>query len=207
MNLYDRYMLPTLLDLAMRQSQLDAYRRRVAGQAYGRVLEIGVGSGLNFTRYGKQVETVIGLDPSPRLLSMARKRAKRSGVSAWFVQGTAATLPFADAVMDSVVMTWTLCSVPEPLAAVMEISRVLKQQGKLLFVEHGLAPHHQVAQWQRRLTPLWGFVSGGCHLDRKIDELIQAAGFELEALDRNYAQGPRLFTYFYQGCARRAPTG
>lgn len=205
MNFYERNVLPTLLDLAMRQSQLDEYTRKVAGQAYGRVLEIGVGSGLNFTRYGKQVEAVIGLDPSPRLLAMARTRAKQAGVLAWFVQDTAATLPFADRVMDSVVMTWTLCSVPEPLAALREIRRVLKQQSKLLFVEHGLAPHHQVAQWQRRLTPLWRCISGGCHLDRKADNLIRAAGFELEALDRNYAQGPRLFTYFYQGCARPKP--
>lgn len=207
MNFYERNVLPTLLDLAMRQSQLDEYRRKVAGQACGRVLEIGVGSGLNFTRYGEQVEAVIGLDPSPRLLAMARKRATEAAVSAWFVQGAAAALPFADTVMDSVVMTWTLCSVPEPLAALREIRRVLKQQGKLLFVEHGLAPHRQVAQWQRRLTPLWRCVSGGCHLDRKVDELLRAAGFELEELHLQYAQGPRLFTYFYQGCARPTPAG
>jgi ubiquinone/menaquinone biosynthesis C-methylase UbiE len=204
MNFYERHVLPTVLDLAMRQSQLDDYRLKIAGQAYGRVLEIGVGSGLNFTRYGKQVEAVIGLDPSPRLLSMARKRAKEAGVSAWLVQGAAVTLPFADKVMDSVVMTWTLCSVPEPLAALQEIRRVLKQQGKLLFVEHGLAPHRQVERWQRRLTPLWRCISGGCHLDRKVDELIQAAGFELDELHLQYVQGPRIFTYFYEGCARPA---
>lgn len=202
MNFYERNVLPTLLDLAMRQSQLDDYRLKVAGQAYGRVLEIGVGSGLNFTRYGEQVETVIGLDPSPRLLSMARKRAKEAGVSAWLVQGAAATLPFADRAMDSVVMTWTLCSVPDPLGALREIRRVLKPQGKLLFVEHGLAPDRQVARWQRRLTPLWRCVSGGCHLDRKVDELIRAAGFELGEHGRQYAQGPRIFTYFYEGFAR-----
>lgn len=207
MNFYERNVLPTLLDLAMRQSQLDEYRRKVASQAYGRVLEIGVGSGLNFTRYGEQVEAVIGLDPSPRLLSMARKRAKEAGVSAWLVQGTAATLPFADGVMDSVVMTWTLCSVPEPLTALREIRRVLKQQGKLLFVEHGLAPDHEVARWQQRLTPCWRCVSGGCHLDRKVDELAQAAGFELEELHLQYVQGLRIFTYFYQGRAQPAPVG
>lgn len=123
------------------------------------------------------------------------------------MQGTAATLPFADRVMDSVVMTRTLCSVPEPLTALREIKRVLKQQGKLLFVEHGLAPHHRVGRWQRRLAPLWRLVSGGCHLDRKVDDLIRAAGFELEELDSKYAEGPRLFTYFYQGCARPTPTG
>lgn len=202
MNFYERNVLPTLLDLAMRQSQLDDYRLKVAGQAYGRVLEIGVGSGLNFTRYGAQVEAVIGLDPSPRLLAMARKRAKEAGASAWLVQGSAATLPFADRTMDSAVMTWTLCSVPDPLAALREIRRVLKPQGKLFFIEHGLAPDRQVARWQRRLTPLWRCVSGGCHLDRKVDELIQTAGFELEELHPQYVQGPRIFTYFYEGSAR-----
>lgn len=202
MNFYERNVLPTLLDLAMRQSQLDDYRLKVAGQAYGRVLEIGVGSGLNFTKYGAQVETVIGLDPSPRLLAMARKRAREAGVSAWLVQGSAATLPFADRTMDNVVMTWTLCSVPDPLAALREIRRVLRCQGKLFFIEHGLAPDRQVARWQRRLTPLWRSVSGGCHLDRKVDELLRAAGFELGELGLQYAQGPRIFTYFYEGSAR-----
>jgi ubiquinone/menaquinone biosynthesis C-methylase UbiE len=201
-NFYERNVLPTLLDLAMRQSQLDDYRLKVAGQAYGRVLEIGVGSGLNFTRYGAQVEAVIGLDPSPRLLAMARKRAKEAGVSAWLVQGSAVTLPFADRTVDSAVMTWTLCSVPDPVAVLRELRRVLKPQGKLFFVEHGLAPDPQVARWQRRLTPLWRCVSGGCHLDRKVDELLRAAGFELGELDLHYARGPRIFTYFYEGSAR-----
>lgn len=202
-NAYDRWVLPVMLDLVMRQRQLDRYRREVLAEAEGRVLEIGVGSGLNFQFYGGNVDAVIGLDPSPRLLRLARRRAKAAGVPTAVVQGTADAIPLAAATVDTVVMTWTLCSIAEPLRALQEIRRVLTPGGKLLFAEHGLSPEPAVERWQHRLTPLWRRVAGGCHLDRKTDDLIRSAGFGLRELGTEYARGPRVMTYMYKGCAVR----
>lgn len=205
MNLYDRWILPPVLDLVMRQHQLAKYRRRVVTAASGRVLEVGVGSGLNFPLYGKQVEIVFGIDPSPRLLAIARRRAVIAGVRAELMQGSATAIPIADKAIDTVVMTWALCSIPDPLLALREMRRVLKPSGRLLFVEHGLSPEPGVERWQHRLTPLWRHIAGGCHLDRKMDGLIRTAGFDLTDLRTEYAQGPRAMAYMYQGCAQ--PTG
>lgn len=202
MNLYDRWILPPVLDLVMRQHQLAKYRRRVVTAASGQVLEVGVGSGLNFPLYGKQVEIVFGIDPSPRLLAIARRRAVIAGVRAELMQGSATAIPLADKTIDTVVMTWALCSIPDPLLALREMRRVLKPGGRLLFVEHGLSPEPGVERWQHRLTPLWRHIAGGCHLDRKMDGLIRTAGFDLTDLQTEYAQGPRAMAYMYQGCAQ-----
>jgi ubiquinone/menaquinone biosynthesis C-methylase UbiE len=203
-NIYNRWILPPVLDLSMRQRQLEKYRREVVAAATGRVLEVGVGSGLNFPLYGEQVEVVFGLDPSPRLLAMARRRAAAASVRADLLRGSAAAIPLADNTVDTVVMTWTLCSIPEPLVALCEMRRVLKPDGRLLFVEHGLSPEPKVERWQHRLTPAWRHIAGGCHLDRKMDDLIRAAGFDLTELRTEYANGPRPMTYMYLGCARPA---
>jgi ubiquinone/menaquinone biosynthesis C-methylase UbiE len=203
MNVYDRWILPTILDLAMRTDRLQKYRRVVVAAAQGRVLEVGVGSGLNFSYYGERVEIVYGIDPSPRLLALARRRAATAGVRAALLQAFAAAIPLADQTVDTVVMTWTLCSIPDPLAALREMRRVLKPDGKLLFVEHGLSPDPGVERWQHRLTPVWCHVAGGCHLDRKMDDLVRAAGFDLIELRSEYAGGPRPMTYMYVGSARR----
>jgi ubiquinone/menaquinone biosynthesis C-methylase UbiE len=203
MNLYERWILPPILDLIMRQKHLTKYRRAVVTAASGRVLEIGVGSGLNFPLYGKQVELVYGIDPSPRLLAIARRRAAASGVPVELLQGSATAIPLADNAVDTVVMTWTLCSIPDPLAALREIRRVLKPNGNLCFVEHGLSREPSIEHWQHRITPAWRRMAGGCHLDRKIDELIRLAGFDLTNLQVEYAPGPRTMSYMYQGCACR----
>jgi ubiquinone/menaquinone biosynthesis C-methylase UbiE len=202
-NFYDRWILPPILDLVMRQNQLEKYRRETVSPASGRVLEIGVGSGLNFPFYGKQVETVIGIDPSPRLLAIARRRADAAGVHAGFLLGSATAIPLADATIDTVVMTWTLCSVPDPLVALRETRRILKPGGRLLFVEHGLSPEPGIERWQLRLTPVWRHVAGGCHLDRKVDDLIRSAGFNMIELRTEYANGPRPMTYMFVGRANR----
>jgi ubiquinone/menaquinone biosynthesis C-methylase UbiE len=203
-NFYDRWILPPILDLAMRQQQLGKYRREVIATASGRVLEVGVGSGLNLALYGGQVEMVHGIDPSPRLLRIARRRADAAGIRADLMQGSAAAIPLADGSIETVVMTWTLCSIADPLAALREMRRVLKPSGKLVFVEHGLSPEPGVERWQQRLTPMWRHVAGGCHLDRKIDALIRSAGFDLTRLRNEYARGPRAMTYMYVGCAQAA---
>jgi ubiquinone/menaquinone biosynthesis C-methylase UbiE len=202
MNFHEHWLLPPVLDLVMRQRQLGKYRRQVVAAARGRVLEVGVGSGLNFPLYGKQVEVVFGIDPSPRLLAIARRRAAAAGIHADLLLGSATAIPLADNTVDTVVMTWTLCSIPDPLVALHEMRRVLKPGGKLLFVEHGLSPEPRVERWQHRLTPVWRHIAGGCHLDRKMDDLICSAGFDLTELRTEYAHGPRTMTYMYEGCAR-----
>jgi ubiquinone/menaquinone biosynthesis C-methylase UbiE len=200
-NFYDRWVLPPVLDLVMRQRQLEKYRGEAVAAASGRVLEVGAGSGLNFPFYGKQVEIIFGIDPSPRLLAIARRRAAASGIHADLLLGSATAIPLADNTVDTVVMTWTLCSIPDPLVALREMRRVLKPGGRLLFVEHGLSPEPGVERWQRRLTPLWRHIAGGCHLDRKMDDLIRSGGFNLTELRTEYAQGPRTMTYMYEGRA------
>jgi ubiquinone/menaquinone biosynthesis C-methylase UbiE len=207
MNFYEHWILPPILDLIMRQEHLTKYRRAVVAGAHGRVLEIGVGSGLNFPLYGKRVELVYGIDPSPRLLAIARRRAAASGVPVELLQGSATAIPLANDTIDTVVMTWTLCSIPDPLAALREMRRVLKPNGNLCFVEHGLSPEPSVERWQHRITPAWRRMAGGCHLDRKIDELIRLAGFELTNLQVEYAPGPRTMSYMYEGCACRSHSG
>jgi ubiquinone/menaquinone biosynthesis C-methylase UbiE len=202
--LYDRWILPSVIELGMRQQQLEKYRRELGGDAEGRVLEIGVGSGLNFSFYGPQVERVIGLDPSTRLLALARRRADAAGIDAMFVQASATAIPLPARTVDAVVMTWTLCSIADRPAALIEMRRVLKPAGKLLFAEHGLSPDPVIERWQHRLTPIWRHVAGGCHLDRKIDDLIRAAGFDMTRLRTEYARGPRSMAYMYVGCARSA---
>jgi ubiquinone/menaquinone biosynthesis C-methylase UbiE len=199
-NFYDRWLLPPILDLVMRQTQLEHYRREVVGAATGRVLEVGVGSGLNFPFYGKRVEIVFGIDPSPRLLAIAKRRV---AVHAELLLGSATAIPLADNTIDTVVMTWTLCSIPDPLVALREMRRVLKPGGKLLFVEHGLSPEPRVKHWQHKLTPIWCHVAGGCHLDRKMDDLIRSTGFNIIELRTEYASGPRPITYMYIGRANR----
>jgi ubiquinone/menaquinone biosynthesis C-methylase UbiE len=204
MSLYERWVLPRLIDLAMRQDTIQKYRRALVPAARGRVLEVGVGSGLNLPLYAPGVSEVIGLDPSERLLDMARRRAATAGVPVSLTQGTATAMPVDDGSIDTVVMTWTLCSIPDPMAALREMRRVLKPGGSLLFVEHGLAPEPGVARWQHRITPVWRRCAGGCHLDRKIDDLVRAAGFALPELKTGYGDGPRPMTYMYEGRALRA---
>lgn len=201
MSVYETWILPPIIDLVMRQKHLGDYRSRVVGAARGRVLEVGVGSGLNFPFYGNQVEHVLGLDPSPRLLAIARQRAAAVSMPVELVRGSATAIPLNDNAVDTIVMTWTLCSIPDPAAALREMRRVLKPDGLLLFVEHGRAPEPGVVRWQQRLTPVWRRVAGGCHLDRKMDELMRAAGFDLPQLQTGYAPGPRPMAFMYQGCA------
>jgi ubiquinone/menaquinone biosynthesis C-methylase UbiE len=201
MRFYGKFVVPWLLDLAMRNSQLAGYRQETVAAARGLVLEIGIGSGLNLPIYGAAVDRVCGIDPSPELLHRARRRIVDASVPVWLLRATAEQLPFADAAFDTLVMTWTLCSIPNPNAALGEMRRVLKPGGRLLFVEHGLSPEPRIIRWQRRLTPCWKRIGGGCHLDRKMDDLIRTAGFQVEALDTGYMKGPKPWTFMYQGSA------
>ena len=201
MGFYERWIVPRLLELAVQNRLLDHYRQRTIETARGLVLEVGVGSGLNLPLYGPAVVRVIGLDPSPELLRLAGKRSADTVVPVSLLRASAEYLPLADAVFDTIVMTWTLCSIPNPMAALTEMRRVLRPGGRLIFVEHGLSPEIRVVRWQRRLTPYWKRISGGCHLDRKMDDLIRAAGFQVDAVETGYMKGPKPWTFMYQGSA------
>jgi ubiquinone/menaquinone biosynthesis C-methylase UbiE len=203
MGVYEKWVLPRLLDLAMRNRQLASYRAQTIGTASGLVLEIGVGSGLNLALYGPAVKRVCGIDPSPELLRRASKRLADASVPVSLLRASAEQLPFADAAFDAIVMTWTLCSIPNPVAALTEMRRVLKRGGRLLFVEHGLSSEPRIARWQRRLTPCWKRIGGGCHLDRKMDDLLRTAGFRLDAIETGYVAGPRAWTFMYRGSATK----
>lgn len=202
MGLYACRILPALTHWTMGQRQLEPYRRRVAGAAHGRVLELGVGSGRNLPFYSDAVSAVFGVDPSPELLRMARRAIPSSAVrNVELLEGSAEALPFDGPCFDTVVVTWSLCSIPHPARALAEARRVLKPGGRLVFAEHGLSPDPGVRRWQERLTPLWSRIAGGCHLDRKVDGLVQEAGFRICRLELGYARGPRPMTYMYCGSA------
>ena len=201
MAFYRDHVLPCLTHLAMSNRRLLEYRRRIVPQARGRVLEIGIGSGLNLPFYGAHVVSVHGIDPSTGLL---RRAGRQSATGAELVEASAEIIPFDSDVFDTVVTTWTLCTIPQVISALREMRRVLRPEGRLLFVEHGLAPDRGVAWWQHRLTPCWKCFGGGCHLNRKIDDLIKAAGFHIEELDTGYMQGRNPFAFMYEGVARPA---
>jgi len=203
MGFYNDRVLPHLLNLGMRNKDLVTYRRRLVPAAAGRVLEIGIGSGLNLPFYGPGVVEVIGLDPSASLLRMAGNQAARSGMEVRLLKGSAEAISLEDASLDTVLTTWTLCSIRDADVALAEIRRVLKPTGNLLFVEHGSAPEVGVTRWQNRLTPLWKHIAGGCHLNRPIEALIRRAGFEIPALQVGYMAGPRPFTFMYEGRASK----
>ncbi len=205
MGFYARHILPRLIELAMKNKEAARLRATCVPKASGEVLEIGIGSGLNLPFYSSEVRRVHGVDPSAELQRLARKRAAgRSAEIDFVLQSADEPLPFGDASMDTVVMTWTLCSIPNTSKALDEVRRVLKPEGRFIFIEHGRSPEPAVAAWQDRLTPLWKRIGGGCHLNRKVDELIEQAGFQMQELRNFYVRGLRPMTYMYQGIARRS---
>ncbi|HYT69002.1 MAG TPA: class I SAM-dependent methyltransferase [Vicinamibacterales bacterium] len=203
MGFYENRILPYLVHLSMRQETFSAYRRRVVSPANGRVLEIGIGSGLNLPFYADAAIQIIGLDPSAKLLAMAR--AGHPGTATRpieLIEGSAETIPLEDKSIDTVVTTWTLCTIPDVNAALREMRRVLKPSGALLFVEHGRSPDEKVRRWQDRLTPVWKRLGGGCHLNRPIRELLEDSGFRTELFETGYMKGPKPLTFMYEGRAR-----
>ena len=202
-HLYRDRVLPHLIHFAMRNRELAAYRARIVPHAEGRVLEIGIGSGLNLPFYADRANEVLGLEPSGRLVEMARGAAASSRLSVTLLEATAEQIPLDESTIDTVVTAWTLCSIPDVSRALGEIRRVLRPGGQLLFVEHGLSPEERVRKWQNRLTPVWKPLSGGCHLNRPITRLIEDAGFRIDTLNTAYMRGPKLATFMYEGIARQ----
>jgi ubiquinone/menaquinone biosynthesis C-methylase UbiE len=204
MELYGRHILPPLTHWAMRSPLLHTYRQRAASQASGLVLEIGFGSGLNLPFYDPaRVARLYALEPQESMLKLARKAIARAPFPVQVLKAGAEQIPLPDQSMDTVLSTWTLCTIPAVEEALYEIRRVLKPSGQFLFAEHGLSPEPQVAGWQHRLTPLWRRCAGGCHLNRKHDELLHRAGFRFTGEENGYAGPVKIATYMYQGRAQR----
>ena len=201
---YDRHVLPHLIDITMRAPMASRERQQLIPQASGAVLEIGVGSGLNMPFYSRAVTKLFALEPNAKLREKAHPKAAKTGFAVEFLGLKGEDIPLDDQSIDTVVTTWTLCTIPDPAKALQGMFRVLKPGGRLLFVEHGRAPHDRLARWQDRLSPAWSCCAGGCQLNRRPDLLIQQAGFVLDEFEQGYLDGPKLLTYHYKGLARRA---
>jgi ubiquinone/menaquinone biosynthesis C-methylase UbiE len=195
--------LPSLIQFAMSQDDIMRLREAHVPAARGVVLEVGIGPGLNLPLYSQAVTKLYGIDPSAELLAVAKKRLPAIAFPVELIQRAVGDIPLEDASIDTAVITWTLCSIDDPAAALREVRRVLKPDGSLIFIEHGAAPDRGVRAWQRRLTPIWKRLAGGCHLDREIDALVEDAGFTIATLKSRYIPGPRFATYMYEGRACR----
>ena len=202
MNLYDQHVLPHLIDFACGMGAVMKTRAQIVPQAEGRVLEIGIGSGLNLSFYDPaKVSVIVGVDPSAAMQKLAQQRAAQISIPVEMIALELGQIQAADASFDSIVCTFTLCTMPDPLAALQEMRRVLKPGGQFLFGEHGRAPDLKVRVWQDRLTPLWRPLAGGCHLNRDIPALLKAGGFRLREVHSRYLQGPRPLTWVWHGWA------
>ena len=200
MGFYQERIIPHIINLSMRNRELTPYRERVVQAAQGRVLEMGVGSGLNLPLY-TATEEVLALEPSLRLIRMAQKTSSKASTKVTFIEGTAEAVPIPAKSVDTVVMTWVLCTIPAAQQALKEMRRVLKPGGQLLFVEHGRAPEPSVRKWQDLLNPAWRCFAGGCNMNRPIATLIEDAGFYIAHLATGYMKGPKLMTFIYEGRA------
>ena len=179
-------------------------RSRIVPQADGDVLELGCGGGINMQFYApERISSFAGLDPSPALLDASRKAAQAKGMTADIRGGVGEAMPFADASFDTVLVTFTLCSVDSQQQVLAEIRRVLRPGGKALFLEHGSAPDASVRKWQRRIEPIWSRIGGNCHLTRAITGAYEAAGFTISGGDKTYMpKTPRPFGWIEWGEAR-----
>ncbi len=204
MAFYQRYVFPWILDKVMQHPRLMQLRHELLAGVQGEVLEIGFGTGLNTLAYPHQGLRLHALDVNPGVARRARQRLRKFPLRVEHATLDGQSLPFADESFDVVVSTWTLCSIPDVARALAEIHRVLRRDGTFLYVEHGLHGDAAVARWQHRLTPVQKRLGDGCHLDRDIDALLRAAGFDTSDSQRFSADGlPALFGYMYQGRARR----
>jgi len=206
MSFYAKHIFPRALEWTLNNEIVRCERREALGQAVGDTLEIGFGTGLNLACYPKAVTKVVGVDPEVMLVERVRQRIEHASMPVEYAQLNASRkLPFADETFDSVVSTFTLCSIDDVASALAEVRRVLKRQGRFLFLEHGRAESAKVARWQDRLNPIQRVIACGCNLNRAIDEIIRQAGLRIENLDRYVMSGsPALMASMYRGTARRA---
>ena len=202
MNIYDNYLLPRLVNFTCGLKPMMKQREKVVPLAEGRVLEIGIGSGLNLPFYtSSKVTHLWGLDPSQETWALGRDKHNKFDFDVEFIEASAEDIPLERDSADTVLITYTICTMPDAIAALKEARRVLKSGGSLLFCEHGLAPDKSVQRWQHRLNPLWQRIGGGCNLNRPIPELIEQAGFSIRRMDTMYVPGWKPASFNYWGVA------
>ena len=205
MSFYNKYILPKVLNCACASKPINYQRDKIVPLAEGVVLDIGIGSGLNIPFYNKtKIKQLYGLDPSKELLDIAKPIAKENQMKIEFLQCSAENIPLPDKSIDTVLITYTMCTIPDVALSNSEIMRVLKDDGKLLFCEHGLAPDKNIAKWQKRINPLWGKIAGGCNLNRDIPKLITSSGFKISNMEEMYLPStPKFAGYNYWGVAKK----
>ena len=205
MGLYDKYILPKFLNCACGSKPINYQRQKIVPLAKGKVLDIGIGSGLNIPFYNSdKIDKVIGIDPSHELIDLAKELANDCKASIELVIGSAESIPYPDNFFDTVLVTYTMCTIPNVAIANKQMWRVLKDDGRLIFSEHGLAPDKKISKWQNRIDPFWGKIAGGCHLNRDIQKLITDAGFSFESLDKMYIPStPKFAGYNYWGIGKK----
>lgn len=205
MSFYEERILPHIIDCACSLGQVMKLRSQVVPAAKGIVLEVGMGSGINLALYNPStVNLVYGLEPSEGMRRKARENIENAHVPITLLDLPGERIPLDDETVDTILLTFTLCTIPDSQAALAQMLRVLKPGGELLFIEHGLAPERPVKTWQNRVNPVWKRVSGGCQLNRPISTLIADAGFDIETLETLYIPGaPRIAGYIYKGVARK----
>ena len=202
MGWYEEHVLPRFINLACSTKPTRKQREKIVPLARGDVLEVGIGSGLNLPYYEQdKIRKIWGLEPSEGMRRLAEKKLVDSTLDLEFIDLPGEEIPLADNSVDTVVVTYTLCTIPDVGKALEGMRRVLKKDGCLLFTEHGQAPDEDVRRWQRRLNPAWSFVAGGCNINRDIPKLITDAGFRLDNDERMYIPGPRVLSYNYWGRA------
>ena len=200
---YEKFVLPKVLDVCCSTKPITYQRNKIVPNAEGTILEIGIGSGLNIPYYQKSnIKKIYGLDPSPELCEMAKKAAHNNEIKIDFLIEGAEEIKLPSQSIDTVLITYTLCSIPNPNDALKEMKRVLKHDGKILFCEHGAAPDLNVFKWQNRINPLWGKLFGGCNINRDIPSIILNSGFKINKLEQMYLPStPKIVGYNYWGSA------
>ena len=203
MGFYNERILPNLIACACGSKPILKHRRIMVPEAEGRVLEVGMGSGTNLPYYdGERVSEIVGVEPSEGMRIKARRAIDGQSIPVELIDAPGEALPVEDASIDTVLLTFTLCTIPDYEAALAEMRRVLKPGGKLVFVEHGLAADAGIARWQRRVEPVWKAIGGGCHLTRPMDKLIADGGFRIDRLEADYTpKTPKFSGFVYRGLA------
>ena len=204
--MYDKYILPYVLNCTCGQKPFIKQRQKLVPMAKGKVLEVGIGSGLNMPYFDtSKVISVVGIDPSVELIQLAEKRIDDSMPDVDFVISKAEEMQFNDNSFDTVLITYTMCTVDDVSASLMQIKRVLKSDGQLLFCEHGLAPDEKIVKWQNRINKFWPTISGGCNINKNIPHLIGEAGFTIPNMEQMYLpKTPKILGYNYWGTALKA---
>ena len=205
MGLYNKYILPKFINCACGSKPINYQRSKIVPYAKGVVLDIGIGSGLNIPFYNKSnINHLYGLDPSSELIEIAKRVAKIHELEIEFLECGAESIPLPNNSIDTIVITYTMCTIPDVTLSISEIMRVLKNNGKLLFCEHGLAPDPNIAKWQKIINPIWNKIAGGCNLNRNIPELITSSGFKISNMEEMYLPNtPKFAGYNYWGVARK----